>query len=189
MQYTEEVTVCAAAGCERQFYQRARGGRRLYCSPQCQDRVTQRARREAGYVPVHKRDDTPRCEVEGCELARYSLGYCTMHYTRLQKSGNPGEVGARRARNGEGQWHPNGQGYIVRCRNGTNELQHRVVMAEELGRELYSDENAHHRNGDRRDNRPENLELWSTWQPAGQRVEEKVAWARELLARYEPEGY
>ena len=36
----------------------------------------------------------------------------------------------------------------------------------------------------RDDNRPENLELWSTSQPSGQRVEDKVAWAAELLRRY-----
>ena len=42
-------------------------------------------------------------------------------------------------------------------------------------------------NGDRADNRPENLELWSSWQPAGQRVTDKVQWAKELLARYEPD--
>jgi len=28
--------------------------------------------------------------------------------------------------------------------------------------------------------------LWSTWQPPGQRIEDKVAWAKELLALYDP---
>ena len=36
----------------------------------------------------------------------------------------------------------------------------------------------------RDDNRPENLELWSKGQPAGQRVADKVAWAVDLLERY-----
>ena len=39
-------------------------------------------------------------------------------------------------------------------------------------------------NGVRDDNRPENLELWSKAQPAGQRVEDKITWAIELLERY-----
>jgi hypothetical protein len=45
----------------------------------------------------------------------------------------------------------------------------------------------HHKTGDRKDNRPENLELWSHSQPCGQRVKDKVAWAIELLTLYAPE--
>jgi hypothetical protein len=60
-------------------------------------------------------------------------------------------------------------------------------MAQLLNRPLWPDESVHHRNGDRLDNRPENLELWSRWQPRGQRVTDKVQWAVEILARYAPE--
>ena len=70
---------------------------------------------------------------------------------------------------------------------GYDILEHRYVMEQMLGRPLRRDENVHHRNGDRLDNRPENLELWSRHQPSGQRVVDKVVWAREILARYEAE--
>lgn len=40
------------------------------------------------------------------------------------------------------------------------------------------------KNGVRDDNRPENLELWTISHPTGQRVEDAVAWAREILRRY-----
>lgn len=62
--------------------------------------------------------------------------------------------------------------------------EHRLVMEYFLRRALLPHEEVHHKNGDRSDNRKRNLELWSTSQPAGQRVEDKVEWAREILALY-----
>lgn len=48
-------------------------------------------------------------------------------------------------------------------------------MERVLGRSLRDGENVHHKNCDRLDNRPENLELWLTHQPQGQRVTDLVA--------------
>lgn len=62
--------------------------------------------------------------------------------------------------------------------------EHRQVMREQLGRDLLPDENVHHINGNRADNRVENLELWVRKQPAGQRVADLVAWAEEIIRRY-----
>lgn len=131
------------------------------------------------------------CEVDGCDEPLRSKGYCQSHYAKWRRWGTPippdrpkPALRVRDKRNG-----------YVMVKDPTNPMamqngyvmEHRVVMAEMLGRPLVKHENVHHINGTRDDNRPENLELWNTYQPAGQRISDKVSWALEILGLYAPE--
>ena len=80
----------------------------------------------------------------------------------------------------------NSYGYVLIYHNKKRLLEHRVIMENHMGRKLFSHESVHHKNGNKTDNRLENLELWSTFQPSGQRIEDKIKYAKEILAMYDP---
>ncbi len=128
------------------------------------------------------------CAIADCGRQTQAKGLCQTHYRR-HRLGLEVEVPiltrSRDGRNGL-EWRINSDGYVLRGA-GSSQTQHRLVMEEYLGRKLLPGENVHHKNGVRHDNRIENLELWSTSQPAGQRVEDKVSWAVELLNIYAPD--
>lgn len=126
------------------------------------------------------------CTVPLCDRPSKNKSFCNAHYRRTLRG-----VALDVPLQMKGQWskwRQNLDGYVRRTRQieGKHEsqYQHRYEMEKLLGRKLLPQENIHHKNGVRHDNRIENLELWSYSQPSGQRVEDKVAWAKEILALY-----
>jgi hypothetical protein len=99
-----------------------------------------------------------------------------VHYNRAKRhDGNP--LGGRARARG----YVNPRGYVIHKVQGRKVREHRAVMSEMLGRPLAPHEKVHHLNGERHDNRPENLELWvSRAQPQGQRLTDLVAFVVEF---------
>jgi len=123
------------------------------------------------------------CVYEGCGRKHLAKGYCQSHYQQYKRGQEMRPI--KDISLGSGKPFYNRDGYLCVRIGGKYKFVHRLVMQEILGRELLPYENVHHINGIRDDNRPENLELWVTRQPKGQRVQDLVKWAKEILDKYD----
>ncbi len=142
--------------------------------------------------PTRRSGVTLQCQAPTCTDEASTKGFCKPHYDSVIVRGSTPGSHIR-------QLHPRVPGDLYIWANGYVSVylpdhpralangyypQHRQVMEQVIGRVLLESEQVHHRNGVRNDNRPENLELWTKSQPAGQRVVDLLAWAREIEALY-----
>lgn len=150
----------------------------------------------------YKRQAGSVCSVDGCGRAQRSGDMCNAHRLRVRAHGDVGAGEPILVRTGRtimnGYYRVHRPGHPNSDANG-NIFEHRLVMSESLGRPLGANENVHHKNGDRLDNRLVaghemkcqatccNLELWSKSQMPGQRVADQIDWATAVLRRYAPE--
>ena len=119
-----------------------------------------------------------------CGTIRLIVGH-TLKIGRSKSCGCVGVPSGAAHHSWKGGRRKSGAGYIVLA-NG--KLEHRDVMERILGRQLYSDETVHHKNGIRNDNDPHNLELHASAHGVGQTIPDLVLWATEILRRYQPDA-
>jgi hypothetical protein len=177
--FRQSPYTCAVDGCPNQAIPNLQSG---LCS-------THRMRLRRATIPLDapvraNRMGIEPCIVEGCERFYYAKGMCSMHYNRLATKGDVGPPGLTQLAPGTRTRYRDprsGYVYIYTVGSGRGKLEHRIVMAEMLGRPLHRWESVH-QNGIRDDNRPENLELWVKPQPSGQRLDDLLAFVREHYA-------
>lgn len=175
------VATCSVASCDRQA--KSRG----WCHAH-----DQRWRNHGDVLADIPLQAPGRCRAPGCGRPSHARGWCQAHYRRVLASGDAREDEPIRIVSGAG-WLSHGYWFVPvddadrHLASGAASMsEHRLRMARHLDRPLEPDETVHHRNGVRTDNRLENLELWSSAHPHGQRIEDKVRFALEMLQRYAP---
>jgi hypothetical protein len=129
------------------------------------------------------------CRDGECGRKAICRGLCNRHYRKVHY------VEHERARRGAkeairyeiGDTRPDSQGYLEeKFGPGRRDWkkQHRLVMERAIGRELKVTEYVHHIRGNRKDNRLEMLELWTSAQPKGQRAVDLLEFAKEIIEQY-----
>ena len=96
------------------------------------------------------------CTIPGCEMKQQARGWCSTHYCRWFKYGDPNKI--LRRPNGQGTKDDTGYSRIT-TPDGRRIRRHRYVMEQKLGRRLKRSEHVHHIDGDKSNNDPDNLTL------------------------------
>ncbi len=132
-----------------------------------------------------ERGISEECPTEDCAQPRLRgkkgnlLPYCENHRLAFIAANRKPRTDAVLSPEGH-EIFPTSGGYQNRYIPGEGNIaEHRYQIQLLLGRPLNPSENVHHKNGNRSDNRPENLELWCRPQQSGQRATDLVKFVVE----------
>lgn len=151
---------------------------RKFCSLKCAKAFHFGANHPGWKGPIEK-----KCKHCGCAFTRQFQSdrrvYCSHQCSAKGRS-------TRRDGKSIGSRHVGREGYIyIKVAEGVWVEEHRLVATKKIGRALVKGEVVHHRNGERIDNRPENLEVMSVSEHKKKHYEaERIGF--EFLA-YEPD--
>jgi Trp operon repressor len=131
------------------------------------------------------------CSIDGCgRVGDDARGMCGMHAQRVRRYGDPNYVTSH-------------EKFRENCRNGQPRLgllkrdsypklngrhEHRVVAERKLGRALLTGEIVHHKDGNRHNNAPENLEVITQAQHIREHRQEMLLAQRVKASKLTPES-
>jgi hypothetical protein len=152
------------------------------------ERNCQHARESPTVAGIGKISMAKQCCIDGCtkDISKGARGMCAMHTQRVRRYGDPNYItpeAQRRANNRASQLARFDAIKETTYRKHHGRHEHRIVAERLLGRPLAKGEIVHHKDGNKHNNDPSNLEVMT------QSEHMKLHWEEMRAARKAKHGF